>query len=307
MIADPRAVLETLQALPVRVECAEVRVFEVPVQPYEGGARPSSEVSVHGAGERGRGECVAWTRDAHQRFAANLEGYRYSGLLGEAPLPTDRYEAAALQSALIDLAMRQASLGWDAISGARTTTLRTWVSFDRCADPAARVQRIDPDARYKIDVDPAWSEAQFAALSRFRVGVLDFKHAPGAAICERARAHFPTAIFEDPAVASGPTARDQVVLEPVHAEVAPGEWVNLKSPRMGGWFAVLDALDRCFARGTPVYFGGMFELGVGRVQARLMAAAFAPVARHDLASIPERETDTRRPARVDPSAVGFGS
>ena len=137
------------------------------------------------------------------------------------------------------------------------------------------------------------------------VGVLDFKHAPDAALCALCREAFPDALFEDPPVVNGLTGRDQVVLTPDDAIVPAGERVNLKGPRMGGWLAVLDALARCQARGTPVYFGGMFELGVGRRQARKLAAAFAPDAWHDLAAIPPTETGSRPPVVVDATLPGF--
>jgi hypothetical protein len=304
-----------LKALPVRVDAATVRVFSVPVEPYEGGARPSSELVLEGMGRRGRGEDVAWTLADHRAFAGRMAGYTFEGAVGEAvsearfaSLPG--YDRCAAEGALIDLALQQSGLTWADVTGqAAVQRLKTWVSFDRCPDPAARMRSIlasNPGAHFKIDVDPGWTAdtlADLAAVPGGTVGVLDFKHASDAtALCRRARDTFPDALFEDPPVALAPCARDQVVLKPADARVAPGERVNLKGPRMGGWFAVLDALS---VAAGPVYFGGMFELGVGRTAARLFAAAFAPDAWHDLAEIPPTETAPRAPVVVDPTAHAF--
>ncbi len=310
---DARVVFDRLKSLSVRVDEARVRVFEVPVAPYEGGARPSSELELQGSGAVGRGENVAWTMADHRAFAGRMAGWSFEGSVGTAlsecriaTLPA--YDRCALEGALIDLALGQAGLTWADVSGMRSPVmLKTWVSFGRCADPATRMRAIlreNPGARFKIDVDREWSPQTLDALAATAsdvggsVGVLDFKHAREAvALCGQARERFPNTLFEDPPRPLGWTARDQTVLEPGDARVTPGEWVNLKGPRMGGWFAVLEALT--LATG-PVYFGGMFELGVGRTAARLFAATFAPDVWHDLAEIPPVETAPRQGVVVDP-------
>lgn len=276
-------------------------MFDVPVAPYEGGSRPSSEVVLEGDGASGRGENVAWTPADHVRFAR--QDLRFHGRLADLELQGTPYERAALEGALIDLALRQndVRLGGEG-------ALQTWVSFDRCTDPAARAARIlerNPGARFKIDVDPSWTVDTLTSLASVGLAVLDFKHAPDPTLARLAREIHPDVLFEDPpVVVGGPIGRDQVVLLPDDARVAPGERVNLKAPRLGGWLALLRTADVCEARGTPLYFGGMFELGVGRSQAQRLAVLLAPDAWHDLAAIPVEESLERRAARVKP-AHGF--
>ena len=72
---------------------------------------------------------------------------------------------------------------------------------------------------------------------------------------------------------------------------ARGEAVNLKAPRMGGPLELLRGLERALAleqAGEPgarfsAYLGGMFEVGVGRAQARQLAALYCGTAPNDLA------------------------
>ena len=78
------ALLASLARLPVVVADAVSHGHDVWVPDYPDGPRPSSTVTLHGAGERGSGELVAWTRAAHERFAARMaEVPRGAALLGE--------------------------------------------------------------------------------------------------------------------------------------------------------------------------------------------------------------------------------
>lgn len=83
--------------------------------------------------------------------------------------------------------------------------------------------------------------------------------------------------------------------------------VNLKVPRMGGVLALLQAAAFCEAEKTPFYLGGMFEVSVGRAQARELASLLAPQAPNDLAPIP-RGTNHEFPSALRPphGGIGFG-
>jgi hypothetical protein len=90
----------------------------------------------------------------------------------------------------------------------------------------------------------------------------------------------------------------------VEAAAATAAAVNLKPARMGGVLEALDAAARCAELGRDVYFGGMWEVGPGRQQLRVLATLVAPDAPNDIA--PLTQTGTRPPRlRIDPRAVGF--
>ena len=84
---------------------------------------------------------------------------------------------------------------------------------------------------------------------------------------------------------------------------------------MGGPLAVLRALEHSWSGKQPdsrsrAYLGGMFELGVGRTQARQLAALYAASAPNDLAlnvaSTGAERASAASPARVRFVEPGFG-
>ena len=80
----------------------------------------------------------------------------------------------------------------------------------------------------------------------------------------------------------------------VATAVGAGEAVNLKAPRMGGPLELLRGLDLA-VNARDNYFGGMFEVNVGRAQARQLAALFCGDAPNDLALNLEQSNDRSRP------------
>jgi L-alanine-DL-glutamate epimerase-like enolase superfamily enzyme len=309
---SPGALADLLGALPVRVSSVEVRTGLVAVDDYAGG-RPTSVVLLAGGGHTGSGENVAFTAEEHADFAAraptSLTGAagRVGALLGP-ELP--RYERAALEAALIDLAMRQAGASLATFTGRREASLRFVVSFAATPDPVGRIEQLRAAGyagAFKIDVDPDWSELTHRALAKKAcqdtdvVAILDFKGRGDAELARALGALFPTTILEDPPVgiAGARVARDAALgdARAVGEAVGRGEAVNLKAPRMGGPLELLRGLEiavRGGARadavaGTPAdtvaYLGGMFELGVGRAQARQLAALYCGDAPNDLAVV----------------------
>src|SRR5439155_964033 len=139
----------------------------VRVPSYPGGVRPTSEARL---GD-GRGECVAWTAEAHAALRGRMglvPRGRWAHLGDWAAAMrerfTDPYERAALEAAAIDLALRQAGANLRTLLGAASKPVRYVVSFERVADPVARARAEAPGVALKIDTDPGWSDDTYAAL-----------------------------------------------------------------------------------------------------------------------------------------------
>jgi len=180
------------------------------------------------------------------------------------------------------------------------------VSFDTTPDPVARIAQ---GHEYKIDVDPEWLDATWAALGASgRVAVLDFK---GQGNAERAHRAMPDALIEDPGEGpwSASLARRVSFDIPITSTraldglPATPAAINIKPARMGGVLEALGCAAVCAQRGIAVYLGGMFEVGAGRRQLRALAAIVSPDGPNDIAPLVPEE----RPARlgVDPAPPGF--
>ena len=316
MAESAARLLAELGRLPIVVDGARCETSHVAIAAYDGGRRPTSTVTVHGAGHAGRGEHVGWTAEAHERFAARVAGVpcgrlplgRWVGALHAAC--EEPYDRAALEAAAIDLALRQVETTVFGLTAVAPAPVRYVVSCGRLRDPAAEAERA---VELKLDVDPEWSDAVWASLAASRrVAVLNFKGAPGV---ERAHRALPDVLLEDPAPSAEPwptslrrrlsadaplrSARDLARLTPTPAAV------NLKPARMGGVLEALACAAACAEVGIPVYLGGMFEVGVGRAQLWALAALLAPDGPNDVAPL---AVPTHRPPRivVDPGVPGFG-
>ncbi|MEP6653290.1 MAG: hypothetical protein ABJA82_08025, partial [Myxococcales bacterium] len=239
---------------------------------------------------------------------------------GERPSARALHERAALEAALIDLALRQAGSSLAQLTGVEEAPLRSVISFAACADPVA-VIRLHRAAGYqgefKIDVDPSWDQATREALARQGgVAILDFKQRGTSADAAALSGLFAATIFEDPPPG---TVHERVSRDiplgnagAVATAVAAGEAVNLKAPRMGGPLELLRGLDLAVSARAAAYFGGMFEVNVGRAQARQLAALFCGDAPNDLALNRAHSTDQGPPAGPSPVVVrldspGFGA
>lgn len=302
---SPTALVDRLLDLPVHVHHARVVIGRVALASVPEG-RQSSVVELIGAGQCGRGEHVGWTVEVHGAFAGVARRFLgpRSGTVAAMreevlPLSGDEREPhgrAALECALVDLALRQAGLPLAALAGVEEATARPMryvISFDAGPAPAERARALlasVPGARFKIDVDPAWTAREIRDLADLGcVEILDWKGRGDRTLLEVVRAAFPDALFEDPPTkVPGPVARDHTLTDLAAVERAcrEGEAINVKVPRMGGCLAALAALERARAHRVPVYFGGMFEVGPGRSQARQLAALYTPGAPNDLAPLP---------------------
>jgi hypothetical protein len=313
---------DALADLTVVVEEVGCERGTVPVPSY-GGKRPTSVVRLRGQSATGRGENVAWTEEAHVTFcrhARALPRGRWSLADWSAAMHDvipDAYGRAAAEAAAIDLALRQHRTHLLTLAGAPARPIRYVVSCGRFADPVAE---LEPEVGLKIDVDPAWTDAVYAGLAALgRVAVLDFKWSGDLRDHERAHRALPDAVLEDPRPGTEPWSEG--VVTRLSFDVPVGStadlaglpvrpaFVNLKPARMGGVLEALGCAARCAAAGIGLYVGGMFEIGVGRLQLRDLAAVLSPDGPNDIAPIALANRPAARPPalRVDEAAVGFGS
>jgi hypothetical protein len=327
---------QLLAQLSVRVEEIQVQRADVALPDYPGGPRPSSALRLTGHGQTGMAEHVGFYSSDHERFAAYVQRWfeaqaRAATLhvgcaLGAEGTP---YERAALEAALIDLALRQAKLSLYDLTGIREAALRFVASFAANADPQIPLRELRAAGYrgdFKVDLDPAWDRATLEALAREpSIVIVDFKGRGDARFAGRVAGLFPSALLEDPAsdfdaltIAGTPhISRDATVLDAsaVASARSRGESVNLKAPRMGGPLQLLSGLEIALqsspsaltgARepGTQpaAYFGGMFEVGSGREQARQLAALYCPDAPNDLAP---NLASTEAPRANSPAIIRF--
>jgi L-alanine-DL-glutamate epimerase-like enolase superfamily enzyme len=325
------AVVDALADLPVVIEDIECVAGDFALPSYPGGPRPTATVTLHGLGATGRGEHVAWTADDHARLCDHAARAvpRGSWRLGAwsvrvAAQTPWAYARAALEAAAIDLGLRQRQTNLFELTATTARPVRYVVSFDRRADPVAEAERWlvrQPGLRFKIDVDPSWDVGVYRGLAALHaVATLDFKGGGEEADHERARERLPEAFIEDPALAAAPWSaalRRQLSFDaPVLAAgdiarlpVRPAA-VNVKPARMGGVLEALRCIAVCDAEGIGCYFGGMFEVGVGRRQLWSLAALFAADASNDVAPLSAAAGDNQPELplalAVDDSTPGFG-
>lgn len=290
--------------------------------------RPTGVASLAGGGQIGRGECVAWTRADQEAFAAAcaalaLPNETTVGEMAELARRelADPYARAAIEGAAIDLALRLSGSNPFRLANREPEPVAFCWSLGARPDPEPAVRDIlaaEPEARLKLDVPAAgWPRRTWEALARTgRVVVADFKRQGDPAQVRLAHAWLPDAWLEDPpreATALEPAGswRARVSLDGTVLAAAdlddpaiPPAAVNVKAPRVGGWLEALLCMETCRRRGWQAYVGGMFEVGVGRAQARVLASLWSPGAWNDLAPL-LRAPGEPRPTSPLPPAGDF--
>ncbi len=315
--------------LPLNVEKAHVALDAIELPSYPDEPRPSSTIALAGRQQTGTGENVAWTRNDHRNFQRQIDAgdYTHHGSLGSflrvlgATVP-DAYQHAAIESAAVDLALRQARTNLEELAESDLSDTRYVRSFAASPDPLPELaahREQNPRIGLKVDVHPAWDEETLGQLASLgNISVLDFKHQGTSATQTAVAQALPDPWLEDPGqlgeCPSGILARrfslDAALTsgnpEAMLQRMNPAA-VNLKVPRMGGVIALLRAAAFCEAEKRPFYLGGMFEVSVGRMQARELASLLAPGGPNDLAPIP-RETNYAFPSSLRPphGGIGFG-
>jgi L-alanine-DL-glutamate epimerase-like enolase superfamily enzyme len=342
---------ERLAELPVEIEEYSLEALQANVSSdFE---RKSTIIRVRGGGEEGLGEDVTYAAvdqeilQAHgpslplagsftlDSFAARLAELE---LFPEPPERevSQRYRTWAYESAVLDLALRQAGIPLHGALGRDPEPVRFVVSLRLGEPPALEPvsQRLSlyPGLRFKLDPTSSWDEELIAALvATGAVDSVDFKGLYSGSIVDqpadpilygRVVEAFPEAWIEDPALTPETDAvlaahRERFSwdasihsIEDIESLPYPPRMVNIKPSRLGGLRNLLDAYDYCAERGIGNYGGGQFELGVGRGQNQYLASLFHADAPNDVApvgfNLPLTPTGLpSSPLAPAPSAAGF--
>jgi hypothetical protein len=309
-----------------------------------GFTRVTTTVVLEGGGFEGRGEDVTYAAADHAAFP-DLQAFRgdftlaeASELLGGLELfpagPPEwpasfQYRRWGLESAALDLALRQAGLSLGVALGRGYRPVRFVVSTR--LDPRVWLA-VDPSLEFKLDPTAEWDRAKMEAFAATgRVRTLDFKayyrgtiveQEPDPVLYRAAAELFPDAVLEDPALSDetlaaldGATDRlsfDAPIhsLEDIDALPIRIRHVNIKPSRFGTLERLLACIEECERRGIAMYGGGQFELGVGRGQIQALASLFYPDAPNDVApgeyNEPEPRTGLpRSPLQPPARPLGF--
>jgi hypothetical protein len=264
--------------------------------------RRTTVFHLHGGGEEGVGEDVTYEEEHHGAVVLpELVGEHtlesFSALVADAP----GYRRWGLESAALDLALRQAGLSLAAAVGREPQPVRFVVSQRAVHELLA----LYPDLRFKLDALDEWTDETVAALAATgAVDVVDLKGlyegdwvdaTPSAELYGRVAEAFPDAWLEDARL----NEETRPVLEPhldrltwdfpihsvadVDALEHPPRCLNSKPSRFGSVRSLFDFYDACAERGIAVYGGGQFELGPGRGQIQHLASLFHADAPNDVA------------------------
>ena len=344
---------DKLAGLPLRIDSYGIEPLQRPGAQW---TRYTTIFHLRGAGEEGLGEDVCydpqdqlrqheagahldlqgdWTIDSFSRRLEELD--LFHGTPPQFPVYQD-YRRWGLESAALDLALRQAGAPLHEVLGLHPRPLRFVVSI-RLGDPpspAGVLERIAAygDVRFKLDAEPSWDDELLEILSGTgAVDVFDFKGAYKGTpvdvetdpdLYRRVAQAFPDALLEDPdltvpeADAALEPYRDRITWDALIHSVddvlrlpfAP-RTLNCKPSRYGSLARLLDFIDHCAAAGISLYGGGQSELGVGRGQIQLLASMFHADAPNDVAPAGWDQDDWPRtglavsPLTPAPAAVGF--
>jgi hypothetical protein len=288
--------------LSLAVERVELEHLALPRQHM---TRRTTVIHLHGEGHEGVGEDVsyeealqlAFTDDALPPLAGEHTLESFSELVRNQP----GYRPWALESAALDLALRQAGLPLSEAVGRDPHPVRFVVSQSAVKELIA----LYPELRLKLDASDKWTDEVVAELAATgAVDVVDLKGlyegewvdaTPSAELYSRVARSFPLAWLEDPRVTDETRPvlephRDRITWDfPIHsvADVDALEWeprcLNSKPSRFGSVRNLFDFYDACAERGIAIYGGGQFELGPGRGQIQHLASLFHPDASNAVA------------------------
>ena len=293
---------DAVKDLSVTIERVELEPHKLAVKHF---TRRTTVIHLHGAGHEGAGEDVSYEEDLQLAFTADalpdLTGEHtldsFSGLVAGQP----GYRPWGLESAALDLALRQAGLSLAAVVGRKPKPITFVVSQSAVRE----LLELYPTLRFKLDASDSWTDEIVAELAATgAVDVVDLKGlyegdwldaTPSAELYGRVAEGFPDAWLEDARL----NDETRPVLEPhrgrltwdfpihsvadVEALAFPPECLNSKPSRFGSVRRLFDFYDYCAEHGIAVYGGGQFELGPGRSQIQHLASLFHADAPNDVA------------------------
>ena len=317
---------DAIRDLPVTIERYELEGLMRVTSPEF--TRRTTVFHLHGGGQEGVGEDVTYGEEEQLRQleagpVLDIVGTWTLGTLserlgeldlfgGSAPsMPAFlEYRRWAVESAALDLALRQAGTSLHEALGREPRPLRFGVSLRLGSPPSAGpvLDRLEAygDVRFKLDYDPVWDEELISALAATgAVDVIDFKGAYKGTIVDvdtvpeiyrRCAEAFPDAWLEDPdltdpgAMEALAPHRDRITWDaPIHSVADLDRFgleprcCNCKPSRYGALETLFAFYDHCEASGIALYGGGQSELGPGRGQIQLLAAIFHPDGPNDVA------------------------
>jgi hypothetical protein len=348
------SIYDRLDDLPLVVERHDRRRHERSPRPEF--TRATTELRFSGLDETGAGEDVTYEIEDHDAFAtADDDGAFDDAFVGEwtfgefsehldgvelwpeAPSrETSRdYRRWAVESAALDLALRQADTTLGAALGREYDPVRFVVSTRvEAMDRIETLLGVDPDAEFKLDPELDWDENLFADLAETgRVRIADLKGyyegttvdvPPDPDLYRRTVESFPDAVIED----AKWTDETRPILEPetdrlswdapIHGvsdvEALPVEprWLNIKPSRFGTVESLLECIEYCLDRDVSLYGGGQYELGPGRSHLQVLASLFYPETPNDVAPSDYNEAEppaglARSPLEIeDPVGLTWG-
>jgi L-alanine-DL-glutamate epimerase-like enolase superfamily enzyme len=297
-----------------------------------GWTRVTTTVVLAGAGETGLGEDVTYEAEMHDEvpeelmLAGTWSLQDFSHRLDEFEELTEGFRRWAVESAGLDLALRQNELGLGEAFGRQELPVRFVVSTRAAPE---RWLEVAPELEFKLDAEKDWDRPLLRGLRELdRVRVVDLKayyHGtvvdlpPDPELYQAIAEELPEAIIEDAWLEDGcrealAGAEDRLSFDaPVHSlsdlddlSLEP-RWLNIKPSRFGTVRELLETIEACEERGIKMYGGGQYELGPGRLQIQRLASVFYPEGPNDVAPSEYNEGEPREglpqsplPAREEP-------
>lgn len=331
-------ILEAVLPLPVRIERVASSQLEL------GGAtsftRVTTVVELHGDGHVGRGEDISYSSDTQARLPEALAGRddlvgqwtiaslaeHLDGHALQPPVDTPMddkpgYHRWAVESAALDLALRQRGTDLATLVGAAWHPLRVSLSMGLGTPPTVAIIHEwlarDADTSFKLDASKTWDHALVAQLAEVSdaLATVDMKalytgdwtdndYPPS--LYEAVGNGLPDALIEDAKLddesmdaldedALGRLAWDYPITKPTDvpglaestatfSDLRPAA-INIKPSRFGTLERVLETIALCDREGIPCYAGGQFELGIGRTHVQAIASLCFPDAPNDCAPV----------------------
>ena len=331
-------ILESVLPLEVTIERVSTSQLEL------GGAaaftRVTTIVELYGAGETGRGEDISYSSDTQSEIpaalaarddlvgtwtiaslAAHLDEHPFTTPGGKRMDDKPGYHRWAIESAALDLALRQRGTDLATLVGTDWQPLRVSLSMGVGSPPSDEVVRAwldrDDTVSFKLDTSPDWGHEFVVQLAELgpAVATIDMK---ALYTGDWANNDYPAtlygsigetltdALIEDAKLDSdsldaldedalGRLAWDYPITAPEDVPGLPGSTatfsdlrpaaINIKPSRFGSLERMLETIALCDREGIPCYSGGQYELGIGRTQVQAIASLCFPDGPNDCAPV----------------------
>lgn len=289
--------------------------------------RPCTQIALSGKGSTGYGEDVTYDEVDHHAliessaelplageytiatFSAALDGMDLFPSREPEREASQHYRRWALESAALDLALKQAETDLATVLGREYNSVRFVVS-NRLGDPptfdrVATWLGLNSKLAFKLDITPGWTESLVGQLADTdAVRILDFKGQYKGTMVDqpsdpdlyrRLIDSFPDVLIEDPVLTDETRALFEGVehritwdasitsVESVKQLPFEPEWLNIKPSRFGTLERLFDTIEYCVGHDIRMYGGGQTELGVGRQHIHALASLFYPSSPNDIA------------------------